>query len=76
MAFVARRSRPHLFDSISRPITLNQTLAYPVRQGSRMWMETGVVIGVNMDTEGLYARLQKPNGRVVKFRNFQRSVIV
>ena len=62
-------------DSLNAPIRQGATLSYPVRKGARMWLESGKVEGVELDGDGLVALVRKGNGRLVRFRSFNRSVV-
>lgn len=60
-------------------LAMGDAIAYPVRKGSSMWMETATIdsIGLDNDKQGrpvLRATVTKDNGRKAFVTNFGRCV--
>lgn len=59
-------------DFLGRSIAVDDTLIYPVRRGSRMWLNRIVVSKVESDT----IHGSSPNGRRVKLTNLNNTIVV
>lgn len=58
-------------DATGYPIQPGDKIAYPNRQGSCMWLETGEVLTVFAGV----VRVAKKNGNVVSLRKTDRAVV-
>jgi hypothetical protein len=76
---------PTLLDLLDRPIEVGDTIAYPGRRGSSVYMNVGVVREVVYDWQSghsLRVERTKDNtayrelGRVVTLREYDRAVVV
>lgn len=47
------------------------TIAYPVRQGSCLWIETAVILEIGEDI----LKIEKPNGNKTRIKNYQNCII-
>lgn len=59
-------------DFLGRSIAVNDTLIYPVRRGSRMWLNRIVVSLVESDT----IRGTSPTGRRIELTNLNNTIVV
>lgn len=60
-------------DFLGRIITVDHTLVYPVRQGSRMWLNRITV--TKADGDAVHGSNQK-TGRMVKLTNLHNTIVV
>jgi hypothetical protein len=58
-------------DLFGRGFSVGDTIVYPLRQGSRMWMESAEVIDVKTASLGI----KKDNGNKTTIRNFSSCII-
>lgn len=66
-------------DSMGYSLNAGDTIAYPVRRGSKMWLETGKILAIGAETVGqgsiqVVAKVGKDNGSVVPFLSFSRCI--
>lgn len=59
-------------DFLGRSIAVDDTLVYPVRRGSRMWLNLIVVSKVESDT--IYGT--NPLGRRIELTNLKNTIVV
>lgn len=79
-------SRSMVRDSLGRPVRLGSKISYPVRKGSNMWLQHGIVKEFRLASENQCARVEAildptPDskhyspGRSVRFSSFDRAVV-
>lgn len=59
-------------DFLGRTIAVGDTLVYPVRRGSKMWLNRIVVTKAESDT----IHGHSPQGRLVKLTNLHNTIVV
>lgn len=59
-------------DFLGRSIAVDDTLVYPVRRGSKMWLNRITVTKVESDT----IHGTSPQGRMVKLTNLRNTIVV
>lgn len=70
---------PQITDHMGNTLSAGDKVAYPVRKGSRMWLETATIsdisFGVNSQGRPLFkASITKGNGRISSLQNFGRCI--
>lgn len=59
-------------DFLGRELKVGDTIAYPMRQGSRMWMQSGTIRSIHPDC----VKITRPNGKKTAIRATSRIVLV
>lgn len=60
-----------IVDFFGRAVQVDDVIAYPQRQGSNLWMETGKVLAVEAEK----LSIRKSNGRKTKIRNVRLCIV-
>lgn len=63
-------------DFLGRPITVGCHCAYPVRRGSRMWLTTMCVEGIEHDGGAVRLRGHNASGHSVSILNIKNCIVV
>ncbi len=63
-------------DHLSEPIIVGCYIAYPARRGSRMWLQTMRVTGIEQTEDGYLLLGYTPDGRRTRTKNLQNVVVV
>jgi len=63
-------------DYLGNPITVKDTIVYPVRRGSAMWMKKLIVDAVRDTTNGVRVSGRNDAGNPVSIQNIQNCVVV
>lgn len=63
-------------DFLGKPITAGETICYPVRRGSSMWLKSLTVLSVQDTPGGVRVSGTNANGRRVSIANLENCVVV
>ena len=63
-------------DYLGNPISVKDTIVYPVRRGSAMWMKKLIVDAVRDTTNGVRVSGRNDAGNPVSIQNIQNCVVV
>lgn len=64
-------SNPILMDFYERDLVEGQIIAYPVRQGSNLWIEKALITEVCED----FLKVEKANGSKTRIKNYQNCFV-
>ena len=68
--------RIEALDFLENPIEVNDTIIYPVRRGSNMWMKKLVVNAVRSTTNGVRVSGTNESGHPVSIQNVHNCTVV
>ena len=63
-------------DFLGNPIVVNDTVVYPVRRGSSMWLKSLTIDAVRDTTKGVRISGRNSSGNPVSIQNIQNCIVV